>query len=132
MNNICTSIDQSRKLVELGLNPETSDMVYPAWTLSDTPTDDICKIRTHDFESENDVPTWSLSALLELMPQRIYMHGAAHQFRLDRNWDKVTWQCAYDAMNSFIEKKSNSPINAVFEMMCWLLENDYIKKGGKE
>ena len=132
-NRIATSIEQSKKLLELGLDPRTADMSYTNYKFQ---TDNNGNLISDSCEPVgglavgnmfDDYPAWSLSALLELMPQRIYLNGAAHQFQLDRNWDKVTWQCAYDAMNSYIEQKDLSPLDAAYSMVVWLIEQGYIK-----
>ena len=127
-----TSIEQSKKLLELGLNPDTADMCYDLGegeTKAHLECENfICYFTNNEYPECADryIPTWSLVALLELMPQRIYMSGAAHQFQLDKNWDNKTWQCAYDAHNSYIEKTGNTPLEAVYNMLIWLIENKFI------
>ena len=65
-----TTIEESRKLVEAGLNPETADMHY---TLAE---DESFYILYTDNEvaygSDRIVPCWSVGALLRLMPK---IHG---------------------------------------------------------
>jgi len=64
MNKICTSIEQSKKLMELGIDVNTADMywwyggkVYYVEAMEDG-----------DFNKESDIPCWSLAALLEVIP----------------------------------------------------------------
>lgn len=58
---IATSIEQSKKLVELGVDPKTADMNY--WCGSDL------RIGGHRAQDEElDIPAWSLSALLNVLP----------------------------------------------------------------
>ena len=70
MNNY-TSIEQSKKLVELGLNPDTADMCY----LSQTPQGEPIfferpAVQGGDTEQyyKTSLPCWSVGALLEVMP----------------------------------------------------------------
>ena len=70
MMKICTDVEQSNKLIELGIDVNTADMCYHFIKINKTP---LC-IRwekVHDDEKDNSVPAWSLAALLELLPKRI-------------------------------------------------------------
>ena len=60
MNKICTSIRQSQKLIELGIDVSTADM---CWQNNEFPV---------GFNDDEAVPAWSLSALLNLLPQEIF------------------------------------------------------------
>lgn len=66
---VATSIEQSQQLIELGVKPETADLVYrsimsddgsPEWKLQLCPP----TLATAD----NEIPAWSLLRLLELLP----------------------------------------------------------------
>lgn len=123
MNKICTSIEQSRKLIELGIDVNTADMRYgyiAPYEYSDRMFDggydevpypkDFLKKNPNFSEDEYDgeLPAWSLSALLRLIP--------------DFNMFKRTIECKIETTNHLIDKACE-PIDAVFEMVCWLLEN---------
>lgn len=62
MNKICTSIEQGKKLVELGIDISTADMF---WADGERPA--IWNNKDISLE-ELDIPAWSLSALLEIIP----------------------------------------------------------------
>ena len=64
-----TSIKQSQKLLELGLNPETSDMIYSMVNGRSTPFIRLEKI--NELDELHDVVCWSVGALLELLPKRL-------------------------------------------------------------
>lgn len=70
MNKICTSLEQSKKLIELGIDINTADML---WTYDFTVNDINCLnvISKHLKPEENDIPAWSLAALLNIIPKRI-------------------------------------------------------------
>lgn len=121
-----TTTEQSKKLVELGLNPDTADMHY------------LKIIRENDIryipellldDNECDIPCWSLGALLELMPKikEDDTDGGCCP-DLCKGWDNSRWHCVYRS-SIHITKWYENSIDAVFEMVCWLLKNGYIKKG---
>ena len=71
MMKICTDVEQSNKLIELGIDVNTADMCYHFIKINKTP---LC-IRwekVHDDEKDNSVPAWSLAALLDVLPDSIY------------------------------------------------------------
>lgn len=68
MYKICTSKEQSKKLIELGIDVNTADMF---WTY-DFIVNDINGINviSNKFKpEENDIPAWSLAALLNVLPK---------------------------------------------------------------
>ena len=63
------------------------------------------------FSSNYDIPAWSLAALFELMPGvNFYKSG-----------NKIKIENAYRTIRNDI-----SLIDAAFEMICWLKENNKI------
>ncbi len=113
MNNICTTIEQSKKLVELGIDVNTADMCYRivAYNPNDTHVyQPYCFVGT----LESDIPAWSLSALLELFDDKA---GIAKEYG--------TW-FAYDNGKSHCSKHCDNPLDAAFKMVCWLKENGKI------
>lgn len=103
MNKICTSLEQSKKLMELGIDRKTSDMNY--WCGSGL------RIGGYKAQDEElDIPAWSLSALLELIPERI--PGT----KLVIKWDGCYYIEGRDCLR-------DTAIDAAFEMVVWLKEN---------
>lgn len=115
MNKICTNIKQSKKLIELGLDVNTADMRYSPLN-PDIPWVWVGK----PFIEKDAVPAWSLSALLsltgscDLSKERIEEGGSD-----DRYWFHD------DNFHKFSNEYDN-PLDAAFEMVCWLLENKKI------
>ena len=80
MSRVCTSLDQSKKLMKLGLDTNTADMFYAEVLGKDVPVDTPCHvISTWGYDKFGDmkeyenrfvkfVPAWSLSVLMGLMP----------------------------------------------------------------
>ena len=93
-SQICTTREQSERLLALGIKKETADMCY--------------KVTTHDFkgneinekdrhyalcswydescqicglEQKKTIPAWSLHRLIEMMPQRVSINGYCFPLR---------------------------------------------------
>ena len=131
MNKICTSLEQSKKLIELGIDVNTADMYY-----SDVPVrewvdrTDISKgthvvFKSQIFAIENlynhevdegDTPAWSLTALLSLIKpvnDNTYTLKGTLDGGAMISFDEVT--C--------LEYQETDTIDAVYEMVCWLKES---------
>lgn len=75
-SQICTTKEQSERLLALGLKKETADMglaVDIPIAIEDWKTQDTTLI---------DSPAWSLSRLLEMMPSFIDIGGFAYMLRI--------------------------------------------------
>ena len=70
-SQICTSVEQSKHLLELGLKPETADMCFFRSTDEDL-ENPYTRIVVDDYmlnalEDDENIPAWSLHRLIELM-----------------------------------------------------------------
>lgn len=68
-SQICTTVEQSRKLLELGLKPKTADMKHIPYS--------IYAVQKHyndgfGFEDKCYLPAWSLHRLLCMLHDRKY------------------------------------------------------------
>ena len=140
MTKICTTIEQSKKLMELGIDVHTADMYWLNRHIDLTETKYesfvVDRYNKHiDFfnsyavavDNNEIVPSWSLSALLGLMPKNESKtidlclggsNGVEHTF---------DWFCTCDENEDPYGYKtfhSKSPIDCTFEMICWLKENE--------
>ena len=115
MNKICTSLEQSNKLLELGLDMNTADMYWWATSLRYY----IEAMDDGDFnEREGHIPAWSLSALLDIVPSKT---GTASILIRDSQTGK--YKCVHGSIFSNSYEES---VDAVFEMVCLLKENNKI------
>ena len=65
-SQVSTTIEQSERLLALGIERETSDMYY-------TVNPRLIFIRDNGIPlEEEDIPAWSLHRLIEMMPQEIF------------------------------------------------------------
>ena len=104
ITKICTDIEQSKKLTELGIDINTADIIYNIF--------DKSYIRHDTHIDKYHMPAWSLTALLKLIPN----------WTMDKT-DKVNLTC-----NSYYHCEScyEEPVDAAFEIVCWLKENNKI------
>lgn len=115
---IATTIEQSRSLLELGLDPKSADMT---WIKYDKGGEFQLTTEPSQKECWDWWPAWSLSALLEVMPkgtELIKMCNDAGEFY-------------YEIDYMFTGFEDSDPVTTAYEMACWLLESGYIKKGDK-
>ena len=121
MNKICTSIEQSKRLIELGIDVNTADMFY---LRADIALGEIeCYPNVlHREEVGDDIPAWSLSALMNLLPEHVQVPPYLNQnkYRLNKNNGNIEFGDDYHT------EKSTNLFDAVFEMVYWLKENGRI------
>ncbi len=116
---ICTNIDQSKKLIELGIDVGTVDTLYLDGAEA------RLDVKDGTLE-EGDIPAWSLSALLGLMPKLYEFENdpddGGCQPNLCKGWDNNQWHIVYRS-SIYITEWYDDPIDAAFEMVCWLKKN---------
>lgn len=115
-SNIATTIEQSRELVRLGLDPKTADMVWMCnkWLYS---IKDIILLR--EQFSEQDTLAWSLSALLEVMPKPDLYRETAD-----------LWVCVTYFKEGTIRGFGETAIDAACDTITKMFERGYLKKKG--
>ena len=117
MNKICTTIEQSKKLIELGIDVNTGDMFWadgerPAvWNNKDISLDEM------------DIPAWSLAALFKLLPKCI--EGAEPSLiKTFRDDYRIVYDIHGD--ENITSEDYTNPIDACYEMIIRLKENDLL------
>ena len=135
MDKICTSIEQSQQLIELGIDINTADMSWLSWMKDGKPRigfnselfNNLYDIS--DFRHEY-MPAWSLSALLKLMPFQIIKdkrYGFAQWKGYNSQGETYCFKYASNIGTTLYETYAlNNPTDSAFEMVCWLLENKLI------
>ena len=133
---ICTSIDQSKKLMELGVNTNTADMSY----IYDFECGrHICELVAYKnviipkyAESDkinNKIPAWSISALLSLIPSYLGEFEEGIDFGLSKSINGEWYSAHYlqwqedGSLAPIKTVTGDTVVDAVYEMLCWLLEN---------
>lgn len=165
-SQICTTREQSERLLALGLKTGTADMVYhytkskvPAlkWELQTKPPTSRGKFWTPERIAKlaspfhkhpdgtlmtgeevfdkiwgNDIPAWSLSRLLEMLPNEIL--GPKHRFKA-HNPKLIKQTLGYnlsirrDTTDCLAETQiENTPIECCVSMIEWLIKNHHFNK----
>lgn len=116
MSKICTTIEQSQKLIELGIDVNTADMVWVCGRLhTDGPKYQVLRVKEEVSEPENYIPAWSLPALMDLMPTCV--------LSVLNKTDGNLYRIVKDTDERKETEFHRNPIDAAFEMVCILLEN---------
>ena len=116
-----TTIEQAKKLLSLGLDPSTADMCYPHFIRHGADTYNEIPEIAEDIDYPYEMPCWSLVALLELMPDGVQTYKTYNYVRID-----ITFvHNGIVTGSNRVEDKTY--IDAVFEMVCWLIEQKHIK-----
>ena len=123
MNKICTSIEQSKKLIELGIDVNSADMAY---------NDGELRIGYTQVNRSDYIPAWSLSRLLDLMPRSIKrnevgVHKTTYWLNIDFDDIYYTTCDKYkDDMLEWVNEVDNTLTDNAFNIVCWLLKNKEI------
>lgn len=142
MNKICTSLEQSKKLIELGIDVSTADMFYADLLVDGNHKYNLHPLESYGFKTFEEtklkvsehldfIPAWSLSALLELMPPYLFEFERGIDLNIYPNLSGKAWHCSY--MPNAVENMKNDKfkqitngdnlVDAAFEMVVWLKEN---------
>lgn len=137
-SQVCTTREQSERLLSLGLKKETADMYYP------TISDDEHSIRAcwEDFWSSDKlidghirrccIPAWSLHRLIEMIPDCITLKDE----NIEENYRDATLEIHHKAViyESFMvkiykfKKKSNNLYDNLIDCIEWLIKEGYFNK----
>ena len=120
-SQICTTVEQSDRLLGLGLKPETADMHYlwaGYWHLSLEPWEHAVDDYPFDFHSEEEQedwklrcrPAWSLHRLIEMISEEI-----------QTDWEEMCLQ------DKGFTKRDNLYDNIV-DCIEWLINKGYFDK----
>ena len=124
-----TDLEQSKKLAEI-LPLESADMHYSTWTILDSefivsPNQGQTIEELQEDYGNQIIPAWSLSALLDILAKETHNideDGYVVLSSYKGNWWNISLiNCVDEGI-----KESNDPLDAAFEMVCWLKENKKI------
>lgn len=138
-----TSIEQSKKLIEAGLDPETADMWYAErytghhkpnglWYTNEEPFYYLSLLQPSkgncSIDVIKDIPCWSIGALLGIVPQSIM--GGRFNFFLEKTDGDNYFVGYYDTENDSVEDMKYfvtfcgmSLVDMLCKLVCWILEN---------
>lgn len=113
MGKAYTDIEQSKKLAKI-LPPESADMWWREVSYGFYHIEAEILKGWYDVPPKG-IPCWSLAALLSILPKGT---------RLLKSATDDTYHC--DCPKGNIDKWFDNPIDAAFEIVCWLKENNKI------
>ena len=118
-SQICTTREQSERLLALGLKKETADMWYPHFAKT-YPISLVDEVLTTD-----DIPAWSLHRLIEMMPFDVIPEGGFDNcFTLIKNYPKG-YSVEYDGFSHY--HKENI-YDTIIEGIEHLIKEGYFNK----
>ena len=102
-SQICTTCEQSERLIALGLKKETADMCWNKLTLHGTPVTYPSQDVWSDYSiiSDSHYPAWSLHRLIEMMPQWIDTTETSLKLTIDQG-KLVCYRRISDEVQTFV------------------------------
>ena len=137
-SQICTTREQSEKLLALGLKKETADMCYKVathdWRGHEIPEKDkhysLCSWYDElnivcGFEQVKTIPAWSLHRLIEMMPISIDVKWTCLSLRMDAT--KVYYIDYVDGQIRFMSGGGDL-YESIIDCIEWLIKEGYFNK----
>ena len=121
-----SSIEQSKKLLELGLDPETADLIHACYSYimhTNKPTDNfkytvILKDEDRSSDRSYDIPCWSVGALLGVLPEYELIHPSS----------EGEYLISIGRIIAYATDDGETFVDLLFNTIVYLLENGHIKK----
>ena len=138
--NTYTTIEQGKRLVELGLDPNTCDGIYAAkvvdWEGKKVKNpkyriyvgEKLGKAIVQNFESIDEIPAWSFGNLLELFPRTIECDCISYDLVYNFGSGAISYKEEYGSdtiIEFFVE---SDPFENIIDCFNWLLENGFLNK----
>lgn len=129
-----TSIEESKKLVELGVDLNTADMFYEIQkNYNDDGTDQtfvrVGEFPKLQFKYYEYIPCWSTGVLIDLLPKIIIDNN--HNYYLDIDVNSAMPVYSYDNFNNYLYGFPNDflggdLINNLIKCIEWLKEHKHM------
>ena len=119
-SQICTTKEQSERLLKMGIKAETADMHHYKWSEGYW---DIQSCPPRGTESCY-IPAWSLHRLIEKMPNEIFYEDSTLILG-------VSFDCVYYADNEYgevFQSFDGNAYNCIIKCIEWLIKEGYFNK----
>ena len=133
---IYTSVEQSQRLLDLGLKPETVDMVYTNASLPFNKDEFhiICKEYSQLNREVNYeispfifIPAWSLHRLIEILPSEIKPRNDYYNITFDKDIVQYEYyEYGIEVLKSFGD--STNIYGNIIDCMEWLIKEGYFNQ----
>ena len=135
MKNQVLSIEQMRKLKELGVDTSKASMHFLYMPTAKSIRSGVYEVDDEPevFVSQNGMnhehPTFTLQDIIELLPKSIRINSVKHWFCVSQNCLLTEFQVMYfDGYDSYgVIKQNKSLLQAGYNMLIWVNENGYLK-----
>lgn len=130
-SQICTTREQSERLIALGLKKDTVDMV---WTHAYYGTWVVTALENPLYEEGDSIPAWSLGRLIEMLPSLIYISEdlptSHHSAYLNLSKVSVDYSLEDDEGEDveLVCFYGNNFFAAVVDATEWLIKKGYFNK----
>ena len=125
------SIEQMKHLKELGLDTSDASMCLE-WNESDS---DNMVVTSIDADTNYDYyhGTYTLQDILGKLPRHINDFGTKNKMHIEPTF-AGPWCISYQIgiCEPFVFKLSENLLDAAYDMLCWCIENGYVKVGKEE
>jgi len=127
-SQICTTREQSERLIALGLKKETADMYYSNFIICAKPYYKVVEFM-NGCVPEDIFPAWSLHRLIEMMPMSLAEDKRYHEY-----WDLNVTPIAVIYRNQDEEDKwigecmGRGMYNNIIDCIEWLIKEGYFNK----
>lgn len=124
-SQICTTKEQSERLLALGLKKETADcvmMYYDGWHIGEA--------EHFDFDKDPVEPAWSLHRLIEMMPNKIRVYDSTASLIVSN--EKVQYYLHDVEYSDYLTGagrwKSENIYDNIIDCIGWLIIEGFINK----
>jgi len=129
-----TSLEKSKRLFDLGLDPNTADMCWGIDSETSHYNNSPYPCAWSGYTAkEFYIPCWSVDALIKLLPRSIVDNDSKQFYIRHSDFDHIEYLSGYwnghYHHKGFSEFAVSQPlIDVLYKCVVWLLENDYIGK----
>ena len=131
MKNQVLSIEQMRKLKELGVDTSKASMHFLYMPTAKSIMSGVYEVDDEPevFVSQNGMnhehPTFTLQDIIELLPKSILINSVIHWIKISPNCLLTEFQIIDDSYA--VMKQDKSLLEAAYKILIWVIENGYLK-----
>ena len=128
-SQICTTKEQSERLLALGLKKETADIVIrPDNTLIVINENSFIYHNLEKATQEGYCPAWSLHRMVQMMPSAVYQGESIRYFMIEQGHNVGYWYFGEDECELCKIWSSKDLYNNIIDCIEWLIEKGYFNK----
>jgi hypothetical protein len=118
-SQICTTKEQSERLLALGLKRETADMMY-----CKTASGELITAKDDDYLEHLDIPAWTLHRLIEMLNYQVIHNGKKYEPIIAIDGMAYQDVCNDDPIVGW----SGDLYTDVIDCIEWLIQEGYFNK----